>query len=215
MSCAFLTGLKERGGTPARTGAYSGERKSWRTARILGLLLCITALPQLAEARKPYGKVLDEQALQNVHTYCFDTAGLSDQDAYLVRGFARREDKPRHLLVKLPWKFMQSCQEGNPDAIVKVNFELVKVYGLLFGDVTPNPMTRGESTRYQPEAVMQVVGKDSGRAIYRAQATPLANTASNSSMPAPDNPTALRLQALRNVVATFVHDMRIVTTHGK
>lgn len=212
MSCAFLAGEK---GTPGRTGACQGGRRVWRTARTLDLLACIVALPQLAQAKKPYGKVLDEQAFESVRAYCFDTAELSDQDAYLGRGFAKQEDKPKHLLAKLPWKLLPSCQEGNPDAVVKVHFELIAVYGMLFGADTPTPMTRSESTRDESKAVLEVVENNSDQIIYKAEATPLANTSSNSSMPAPDNPTALRLRALRNVVSTSAHDVRLVTTHGK
>lgn len=215
MACAFLAEPKQRSGKLAHPDAHPGGRQDHRTTSILGLLLCMAALPQLAQAKKPYGKVLNAQALQSIRTYCFDTTALSDQDAYLIRGFARSEDKPKHLLSRLPWKLLPNCQQGNPDAVVKVNFELVQVFGTIFGDNTPTPMTRGESTRYEPRAVLDVVERNSDQVIYKTQATPLANTSSNSSMPAPDNQTALRLQALRNVVSTLVHDVQFVSSHGK
>lgn len=213
MGCNGLPQATGKFRIPGRAGASPGRHQGWRAARVLGLLVCITLLPQVAQARKPYGKVIDEQALENVRSYCFDTTGLSEQDAYLVHGFAKNENKPKHLLTKLPWKLMPSCQAGNPDAVVKVNFGSIKTFGVLFGANTPTPMTRGESTRYEPKAILEAIEKNSDQIIYKAQATPLANTSSNSSMPAPDNLTALRLQALRNVVATLVHDVRLLTRH--
>ena len=136
--------------------------------------LCIailTAVMQLAaKEQKLTGEVSDRAALAAIESYCVDTRQLPDDQAYQIRGFLQDESKPHGLLSKLSWKLFPDCREGGPDAIIRVEFPLLKTTAIRLGE----PPSPGElpTNLYNIKAVLEVSEAASSRKLYHVQASP-------------------------------------------
>ena len=88
----------------------------------LWIILLLPVSPLVAREQKFAGYVLDAAALGKIQSYCFDTHNLPPREVKVIDQFVARESKPTGLLVRLPWHRLASCQEGNPDAILRPEF---------------------------------------------------------------------------------------------
>jgi hypothetical protein len=89
--------------------------------RILALVSALAPLPGLSLAKKPLGEAADPDALLRVHSYCVDMANLEAAEAGDVRKFLEKQNQPKGLLGKLPWKLVENCAQA--DAVVSLKFD--------------------------------------------------------------------------------------------
>jgi hypothetical protein len=140
----------------------------------LTVCMLLIAFPIIGQEKKPKGEVLDRRALTEIRSYCVEEGGLSDSDRYLVDGFLKTESKPKHLLTKLPWKLVEGCGTGSPDAIAAVAFVRLNRIDIAVGNPI-GPTVSGTDSR-DPEAPIKAVltvTDSSQKLLYRTQALPL------------------------------------------
>lgn len=113
------------------------------------------AIPAISQVKKPTGEIPKPQDLAKVQTYCIDKSGLSGPDRYLIDGFVKTESKPKHLLAKLPWKLVEDCQNGQPDATATLEFVRMNETAIRLGEPTREPVTLTPGS--YPEAPIKVV----------------------------------------------------------
>ena len=179
------------------------------TACMLIFTLSIVGL-----AKKLEGEILDRRALAEVRTYCIEKSGLSDSDRYIVDGFLKTESKPKHLLTKMPWKRVESCQDDNPDAIATVEFVPLNTVGISAGG--------GSVTDARdPDAEIKIVltvGDSSQKLLYRVEARPLGGAVpgmegpypNTTPEPPPHGGTAERVDAVYHVFWRLINDLQVV-----
>jgi hypothetical protein len=182
--------------------------------------MLVFMLPVNGLAKKPFGDILDRPALAHVQTYCIDASQLSDTDRYVLNGFLKNESKPKHLLTKLPWKLMRSCQDDNPDAIVTLDFvSLTTIENTTGGPTTP-PLS--VTDRRDPEAefkAVMTVADSSPKSLYQVEARPMASTpAVEDQNPTPSAPPmhggpAEKTDAIYHVFWRLINDLQIL--HGE
>jgi len=184
---------------------------------ILSACVLIVTLPIAGWAKKPKGEIPDRRALAGVEIYCIERSGLSDSDRYIVDGFVKTESKPKHLLAKLPWKLVESCSSGNPDAIATVEFlplNTTRVSGGMPQGVPAGPPISTTGAR-DPEAQIKVVlrvSDSSQKLLYRIQRMPLNSGAADTVTPEPPSsgsPTE-RLDAVYHVFWALINDLNVV-----
>ncbi|MDR3674577.1 MAG: hypothetical protein P4N24_03745 [Acidobacteriota bacterium] len=90
--------------------------------RCLWIVLLLSASPLFAREKKFGGYVMDAAAFRTIQSYCVDTHNLQPQQARLIDQFVSRESRPNGLLAKLPWRRLETCDTGEPDAIVRLEF---------------------------------------------------------------------------------------------
>lgn len=88
----------------------------------LWIILLLPVSPLVAKDKRFCGYVLDAAALRKVQSYCVDTHNLPPRELKVIGQFVARESKPTGLLARLPWHRLASCQEGDPDALVRPEF---------------------------------------------------------------------------------------------
>jgi hypothetical protein len=88
----------------------------------LRIILLLPGLPLFAQNKKLEGYVLDAAAFNKIQSYCVDTHNLPPREVKVISQFVARESRPAGLLARLPWHRVATCQEGDPDAIVRPEF---------------------------------------------------------------------------------------------
>lgn len=136
---------------------------------ILPVMTFALCLPLDSHARKSSGKVPDPKALAAVESYCIDKSQLSDWDRLILDNFLKLESQPKHLLTRLPWKFVESCREGNPDAVATVEFESLNVVQVLKSPAGTQ-MSAGPDRMLR--AVLAVGDSSNDRLLYRVGSAP-------------------------------------------
>ena len=148
----------------------------------LTVCMLLIAFPIIAREKKPNGEILDRQALAEVRSYCIEEGGLSDSDRYIVDGFLKAESKPKHLLTKMPWKRVESCGTGSPDAIAVVAFVQLNRIAIGVDNPTGPPLSGTDSS--DPDAPIKVdltVTDSSQKLLYRTQAMTLIQDVTSAS----------------------------------
>lgn len=183
----------------------------------IGSLFLLLSLPLAAHARsKPTGKIPDVVAFNNVRTYCIDTSELSGPEAYDVKGFIRRESRPKGLLTKLPWKLQPDCREGSPDAIAKISFHMLNKIGTVIGTPSNDELTPMDP--YALRAYLQVFGGETQKLLYELEAAPLDNPEANpdpNKIPDQEPLPLLRRNAAYRAFWTMIGDLQITSKNGK
>ncbi len=144
----------------------------------LTVCMILSAFPIYSREKRAAGEIFDQGALATVQSYCIEKSGLSDSDRYLLDGFLKAESKPKRLLTKMPWKLVESCETGSPDAIVTVEFVQLSSVNKGPGQTAGPPMTRTDSR--DPDAPIEVILTVNGsgqKLLYRAEAMPLTTDA--------------------------------------
>ena len=136
---------------------------------ILAVIAFVVCLPIALNARKPSGTVPNPKALAAVESYCIDENQLSDWDRYIFDNFLKLESQPKHLLTKLPWKFVTSCRDGDPDAVATVEFEPLNAVQVLKSPVGTQ-MSAGPDRMLR--AVLIVGDSSNDRLLYRVGSAP-------------------------------------------
>lgn len=136
---------------------------------ILAVIACVICLPIALHAKKPSGKVPNPKALAAVESYCIDTSQLSDWDRHIVDNFLKLEYQPKHLLTRLPWKLVESCRDGNPDAVATVEFEPLNVVQVL---KSPGGTQISGGPDRMFRAVLTVGDSSNDRLLYRVGSAP-------------------------------------------
>lgn len=134
-------------------------------------------LPLSGAARKPSGKIQDAQAFAQVHSFCVETNGLPTSAQSQIRKFVERENKPRKLLGKLPWKYADQC--SNADAIVTFVFTQTTGVGegISRGSLgTPTNALQATFTKVD----ITVQGRSSGNPIYAVEGEESEGDGSNA-----------------------------------
>lgn len=165
-------------------------------------LLLMTGLPPFAVGGRDWGKVLDRPALGRVESYCVETAGLPDDEAYVVRGFLKEQSKPKGLLSKLPWKRVEDCTKFESSVTIKIEFPFLNSFAV--GPGEPRISTRDQ--RDLLKGVVRVYDNSTERMIYTAEALPLESASSDPVMVG-TNLYQRRLDALRRVFEQLIHDV--------
>ena len=179
----------------------------------LTVCMLLIAFPITGREKKIEGEVFDQQALTEVGSYCVEEGGLSDSDRYLVDGFLKVESKPKHLLTKMPWKLVEGCGTGSPDAIAAVAFVPLNRIVIGVGDPTSPPLSGTDSR--DPEAPIKVVltvTDSSQKLLYRTQALPLTQDVTSQSEQPPPNRgrPAERQDALWHAFSHLIEDLLAV-----
>lgn len=154
----------------------------------LTVCMLLIAFPITGREKEPKGEVFDRQALTEVRSYCVEEGGLSDSDRYLVDGFLKAESKPKHLLTKMPWKLVEGCGAGSPDAIAAVAFVSLNRIDIAVGKPIGPPV--GGTDSRDPEAPIKAVltvTDSSQKLLYRTQALPLTQDVTSQSEQPPPN----------------------------
>jgi hypothetical protein len=179
----------------------------------LTVCMLLIAFPITGGEKKPKGEVFDRQALTEVSSYCVEEGGLSDSDRYLVDGFLKVESKPKHLLTKMPWKLVEGCDTGSPDAIAAVAFVPLNRIDIAVGQPIGPPL--GGTDSRDPDAPIKVVltvTDSSQKLLYRTQALPLTQDVTTQSEQAPPNrgrPDE-RQDALWHAFSHLIEDLLVV-----
>lgn len=176
------------------------------------LLLALLAPAPLLAKKKPTGQIPDPAALARVRSYCVDTSQLAGYEAYDVNGLIETENKPKKLLSKLPWKYLPDCREGDPDAIIRIQFlRLNKTVIAASPDAEAQSI---EDNPYAIRALMQVTPAGSLRLLYQVEAAPLDNPEVNESgRDEPDH--LLRRDAAYRAFWNLIEDVRMVSSPDK
>ncbi len=173
------------------------------------------AIPAISQVKKPTGEIPKPQDLAKVQTYCIDKSGLSGPDRYLIDGFVKTESKPKHLLAKLPWKLVEDCQNGQPDATATLEFVRMNETAIRLGEPTREPVTLTPGS--YPEAPIKVVLTvgDASRLLYRVQALAASpNTPEESpEMRVPVGPVEKR-DAVYHVFWALIQDLQRLPSSG-
>ena len=88
----------------------------------LWIILLLPVSPLIARDKKLGGYVLDAPAFRKIQSYCIDTHNLPPREVLVINQFVARESRPTGLLARLPWHRLATCREGNPDALVRLEF---------------------------------------------------------------------------------------------
>ena len=179
----------------------------------LTVCMLLIAFPITAREKKLNGEILDRRALTEVRSYCIEEGGLSDSDRYIVYGFLKAESKPKHLLTKMPWKLVEGCGTGSPDAIAAVAFVPLNRIAIAGGEPIGPPLSGTDSR--DPEAPIKVVltvTDSSQKLLYRTQAmTLIQDVTSSSEQPALSRGTpAERQDALYHAFWHLIEDLLAV-----
>jgi len=179
----------------------------------LTVCMLLIAFPINGQEKKPKGEVFDGQALTEVRSYCVEEGGLSDSDRYLVDGFLKTESKPKHLLTKLPWKLVEGCGSGSPDAIAAV--AIVPLNRIVIGAGNPTSPPLGGTDSRDPDAPIKVVltvTDPSQKLLYRTEALPLMYdvTSASPQMPLSGSGPAERRDALWHAFSHLIEDLPAV-----
>jgi hypothetical protein len=179
----------------------------------LTVCMLLIAFPITGGEKTPKGEVFDRRALTEVRSYCVEEGGLSDSDRYLVDGFLKTESKPKHLLTKLPWKLVEGCGTGSPDAIAAVAFVPLNRIVIGVGDPTSPPLSGTDSR--DPEAPIKVVltvTDSSQKLLYRTLALPLIYdvTSASPQLPLSRAGPAERQDALWHAFSHLIEDLLVV-----
>jgi hypothetical protein len=177
----------------------------------LTVCMILIAFPVYSREKKSAGEIFDQRALTEVRSYCIEKSKLSDRDRYLVEGFLKAESKPRHLLTKMPWKLVESCETGNPDTVATVEFVPLNSTDIRLGQ-TEGPRVMGTDSR-DPDAPIKVVltvDDSAQKLLYRTQAMPLTNDVTSDSLqPSPIRGGPVERQdALYHVFWQLTDDLR-------
>ena len=113
----------------------------------LTVCMLLIAFPMYGREKKPGGEIFDRRALSEARSFCIEKGELSDSDRYLLDGFLKTENKPKHLLTKIPWKLVEGCETGSPDAIATVEFVPLKSTDIRTGQ-TVGPPVIGQYARW-------------------------------------------------------------------
>jgi len=175
----------------------------------LCIVLLTTVMQLAAKEQKLIGEVSDPAALAAIESYCVDTRQLADDQAYQIRGFLQEESKPHGLLSKLSWKLVPDCREGGPDAMIKVEFPLLKTTAIRLGE----PPAPGElpPNLYNIKAVLEVFEGASSKKLYHVQASPLDTREPNSPLSTEDPPVLLYRKALYGAFWALVEDVKRIS----
>ncbi len=171
----------------------------------LCIVILATAAPLAAKDKKATGEIPDRAAFAAIRSYCVNASHLPSDEAYEVRGFVEEEGKPRGLLAKLPWKLFPDCRGGETDAVIRVEFPLLKTFGVRLGE-PPYPGEQSPNL-YNTKAVLEVSDAASSRKLYHVQASPLDTRDPNSPTSTEDPPSVLRRKALYGAFWTLVEDV--------
>jgi hypothetical protein len=178
----------------------------------LTVCMLLIVFPITGREKKPKGEVFDRRALTEVRSYCVEEGGLSDCDRYLVGGFLKAESKPKHLLTKMPWKLVESCGTGSPDAIAVVAFVPLNRIDIRVGKPIGPPLGGTDSRDPQaPIKVVLTVTDSSQKLLYRTQALPLTQDVTfDTAQPPNRGRPAERQDALWHAFSHLIEDLLAV-----
>jgi hypothetical protein len=158
--------------------------------------------------KKPAGRILDPLAFAHVRSYCVDASDLPENEAYEVNGFVKDQSKPGQLLTKIPWKLYPDCREGNPDAVIKLQFPRMKATSVVLGE-PPRP-EEVDQNPYRIKAVLQVLDAESSKVLYKNQADPLDPGTVENQGSGGDPPVLQRRDAMYGAFWTLAQDVQRV-----
>ena len=191
----------------------SGFVKAAATACALFL-----AIPAISQGKKPYGDMPKPRELARVQSYCINKSSLSGPDRFLIEGFVKAETKPKGLLAKLPWKLLEDCRDGNPDAMATLEFVSLNEVAVGADDSSREPGTI--TTRNDPlapvTAVLSIDDASSETLLYRVQALapPPSSPLDAPAMRVPYGPAEKR-DAVYHVFWKLIDDLQRLRSEGK
>lgn len=177
--------------------------------RLLASIVLLAVSPLAAKEKKPTGEIPDAAAFAKITSYCIDMSQLSGNDAYTVRGFVKTESKPKKLLTKLPWKLYRDCRDEEPDAVVKVEFPLLRNSAVEMG--TPSDPLSPPFSELRTKAVLEISDASSSQVLYKVEASPLDNPLVDSGVERGDSLALQRHNAMYNAFSTLIDDVHRVS----
>jgi hypothetical protein len=150
------------------------------------IILLLPASALFAKDKKLGGYVLDPVSFRVIQSYCIDTHNLPPREVKVINQFIARESKPTGLLARLPWHRLGTCQEANPDAIVRLEFPYdhssayfvrhdIQGALIVFRPGSPSPIYEtqalpptGESGIYNDRSILEVLERNALESVTRA-----------------------------------------------
>lgn len=169
----------------------------------------IIAMPAFSRDKKTAGEIPNPRALAEVQSYCINKSELSGWDRHIVEDFVKSESKPKHLLTKLPWKLVENCRDGNPDATATLEFVSLNVTHI--SNRPSPPITVAQDPDAPIKAVLTVGDTSTEVLLYRAQAMPMgsdADAATNPEDPRGRAGVSERRDAVYHVFWSLINDLQ-------
>jgi hypothetical protein len=162
--------------------------------QVLAFFLILVTLAGLSFAKKPFGEVADPGALLKVQSYCVDMAKIETSAISDVKKFLDKQNTPKGVLGKLPWKLVDNCAQA--DALVSLNFEnSVKVApagGSALGTGTAALNSVPEPTY---TATMVVTERTSQKPLYKVVG---------------ESVTGNRVRSINSPFSKLIHDLKTI-----
>ncbi len=173
------------------------------------------AMPAISQGQKSSGDMPKPRELARVQSYCINKSDLSGPDRYLIEGFVKTESKPKGLLTKLPWKLVEDCHDGNPDAIASLGFVSLNEIAIVAGDYPSTTITTKNNPEAPVKAVLSIDDPSTETLLYRVQAlAPPPNSPQDAPvMRVPYGPVEKR-DAVYHVFWALIEDLKRLHSEG-
>ncbi|HEV2178584.1 MAG TPA: hypothetical protein VGW33_15465 [Terriglobia bacterium] len=139
-----------------------------RSLLVIATMVTLSATALWGRAKKG-GEILDQQAFQNIHSYCAQVQDLPPQYVKVVQNFFKHQNKPKSLVNRLPWKMVDDCSQA--DAAMNFRFSTSQEEDSGApgggGGFAPAGVNRAQTTYFQVIAV--VTGRASQKPVYQVQ----------------------------------------------
>lgn len=178
---------------------------------MLATCLLFIASPAFCRKNKVTGVVPNRWALAAIKSYCINESDLSDRDRRIVEDFVTSESKPKHLLTKLPWKFAESCSEGDVNA--EAGLEFVPLRKISISNMPTTPITPPQAPDAPLRLVLTIFDNSSGSLLYRTQSAPIDRLAQPGAIPGePPKPVSLSVErdAVYHVFWALIDDLKAI-----
>jgi hypothetical protein len=161
----------------------------------LVLVLTLVSVPGAGFGEKPFGDVVDPDTLLKVQSYCVDMDKIEGVVAPDVRRFLEKQNTPKGLLSKLPWKLVENCAQA--DAVVSLEFKNSFQVTQANGD---GMATGAAITQSVPEATytaqMLVSDRTSRKPLYKVMGESI---------------TVNRERSIGSPFSKLIHDLKVVS----
>jgi len=163
--------------------------------QVLAFFVILVTLAGLSFAKKPLGEVADPGALLKVQSYCVDMDKVEISAVPDVRKFLDKQNSPKGVLGKLPWKLVDNCAQA--DAVVSLKFEnsfkVTPAGGSALGTGTAALNSVPEPTY---TAFMLVTDRTSQKPLYKVTG---------------ESVTGNRMRSINSPFSKLIHDLKTLS----
>ena len=163
--------------------------------QIFVLVLTLATVPETSFGKKTFGEVANPDALLKVQSYCVDMDKIEISAVPDVRKFLDKQNTPKGLLGKLPWKLVDNCAQA--DAVVSLKFEnsfkVTPAGGSALGTGTAALNSVPEPTY---TAFMLVTDRTSQKPLYKVTG---------------ESVTGNRMRSINSPFSKLIHDLKTLS----